>query len=470
MAGRTTAVAAALAAVALTLAPGRARAALGGNDLGVNVHVPSSELLDATKALGVGWIRVDGDWVSMNPSSGTFDYAAVDRVVDQANTRGLKVYLSLGYTPAWVPRVPRSRSDGNPRNDEPATSAEWTTFVRAAVAHYRAKGVRHFGIWNEPNLDQFWETPAGSGPYIDKILVPGAAAVRAACADCLVVGPDLAHVGDFDVFLRPVLQRARASFDILSHHIYSGWPETGTTVLDGDNFLNSLEKRRFAFTRISLRELLDEERYAGEVWITETGYQAKQIGDATDEGKQATYARRVMEEQLLRPWWTNTFFYEILDCKPDQATCPIDGFGLLRANRTAPPARAFPADYRQKPAFTAIQQFIRANPGIVAGAPPDAGAPDSGGPDAAAPRDAAAPDGASPTPDAAPTAEPPVAPGEPGASGSGQGEQGEQGEPASAESAGCAVGAGAHHAAGALAVLAMTLAAAAGRRARRRAR
>lgn len=462
MAGRTTAVAAALAAVALALTPARARAALGGNDLGVNVHVPSNELLDATKALGVGWIRVDGDWVSMNPSSGTYDYAAVDRVVDQASARGLKVYLSLGYTPAWVPRVPRSRSDGNPRNDEPATSAEWTTFVRAAVTHYRAKGVRHFGIWNEPNLDQFWETPAGSGPYIDKILVPGAAAVRGACADCVVVGPDLAHVGDFDVFLRPVLQRARASLDILSHHIYSGWPETGTTVLDGDNFLNSLEKRRFAFTRISLRELLDEERYTGEVWITETGYQAKQIGDATDEGKQATYARRVMEEQLLRPWWTNTFFYEILDCKPDQATCSIDGFGLLRASRAAPPARAFPADYRQKPAFTAIQQFIRANPAIVAGAPPDAGAPDAGGRDAAAPRDAAspAPADAGPSPTATPSAEPPATPGEPGSGPT-------RGEPASAEPGGCSVGAGAGHAAGALAVLGVALATAMGRRARR---
>ncbi|MBK6463662.1 MAG: beta-galactosidase [Myxococcales bacterium] len=451
------------------LAPGEARAVIGGNDLGINVHVPSNELLDATKTLGVGWIRVDGDWLAMNPASGRFDYAAVDRVVDQANARGLKVYLTLGYTPAWVPRAPRSRADTNPRNDEPATTAEWTAFVRAAVAHYRPKGVRHFGIWNEPNLDQFWENAAGSGPYIDKILVPGAAAVRATCADCFVVGPDLAHVGEYDVFLRPVVQRARGSIDILAHHIYSGWPETGTTVLDGDNFLNALEKRRFSFTRISLRELLDEERYTGEVWITETGYQAKQIGNAGDEGKQATYVRRVMEEQLRRPWWTHTFFYEILDCKPDQADCPIDGFGLLRANRTAPPARTFPADYRQKPAFTAIQQFIAANPGIVAGAPPDAGAPD-GGRDASTPDGSATPDAASPpppTPTPTSTAEPPVTP--PGAPPGASGANGAEPTGPSADAGGCTVGAPGGPAS-ALAVLATALAAAVARRVRRRAR
>ncbi len=390
-----------VAAALCALAPCVAQAAIGGNDLGVNVHVPSSELLDATKALGVSWVRVDGDWASMNPASGRLEYAALDRVVDQANARGLKVYLTLAYTPAWVPRVPRTRADTNPRNDEPATAAQWTAFVSAAVAHYRAKGVKHYGLWNEPNLEQFWEGAAGVTPYIDKILVPGAAAVRAACADCVVLGPDLAHVGDYDTFLRPVLQRARASVDVLAHHIYSGWPETGTTVIDGDNFLNALEKRRFAFTRISLRELLDEERFTGEVWITETGYQAKQIGDATDEGKQATYVRRVMEEQLRRPWWTNSFFYEILDCKPDQSDCPIDGFGLLRANRGAAPARVFPADYRQKPAFAAIQQFVRANPAIVAGAPPDAGVVDAGR-DGATALDASVPDSGPSGSDAAP--------------------------------------------------------------------
>ena len=34
---------------------------------------------------------------------------------------------------------------------------------------------------------RFWESAAGVDSYIDRILVPGAAAVRAACADCRVL-------------------------------------------------------------------------------------------------------------------------------------------------------------------------------------------------------------------------------------------------------------------------------------------
>ena len=38
------------------------------------------------------------------------------------------------------------------------------------------------------------------------------------------------------------------------------------------------------------------------------------IGDAGEEDLQAVYVRRVLEEQLGRAWYTNSFFYEISDC------------------------------------------------------------------------------------------------------------------------------------------------------------
>ncbi len=357
-------------ALALTLALA-APAASAQDHVGINTHVPGADLLDLCADAGVSWVRMDGDWLSLNPARDRYEWGALDASVNAARTRGLSVYLTLAYTPAWVPRVARSRADAYPGNDEPASAAEWAAFVTEAVRHYRALGVTHFGIWNEPNLGGFWEEAAGLDPYVTKILVPGAAAVRAACADCRVLGPDLAHVGDYHVFLDGVLQRAPRAFDILAHHTYAGWPETGTTILSGDNFLQAIETRRFPFTRPALREVLDARGWTGDVWITETGYRATPVGDSAAEGRQATYVRRALEEQLARRWWTHTFFYEVTDCGVDQPTCDIDGFGVSRPLRsiTAGPRR-YPADYRVKPAFTALRDFIRAHPEVVSRAAP----------------------------------------------------------------------------------------------------
>lgn len=352
-----------------SLALGCALAALGAlprpacaqDQAGLNTHVPSNDLLDLCVNLGVTWIRIDANWFEMNPARGRYEWTEIDRVVDGARSRGLRVFMTLAYTPAWVARVARTRTDTATLNDEPAASAEWSAFVTEAVRRYRPRGVTHYGMWNEPNLDQFWESAAGVDPYVDKILVPGATAVRAVCTDCTVLAPDLAHLGSYDTFLSRVLTRASSSIDILAHHIYQGWPETGSTGVTADNFLQALERARFpGLTRAALREVLDARGFTRPVWITETGYRAR-VGDAMDEDRQATFARRTLEEQWNRPWWSNTFFYEIMDCGVDDPACTIDGFGIarpLRANTTGP--RSFPSDYRLKPAFGAIRDFLRA--------------------------------------------------------------------------------------------------------------
>jgi len=336
-----------------------ARGALGDNSVGMNVHDGREPFIDACVSLGVSWVRLDANWWVLEPNSGTYNWTALDAAVNDAVASGLSVYLTLAYTPDWVTR--HGDTDGWHGNDVPDDSLDWADFVSVAVAHYRALGVTHFGIWNEPNLGGFWEGTVNE--YVSTILTPGAAAVRSACGDCLVLGPDLANVGDCDDYLEDVLTLAPAgTFDIIAHHAYQGFAETGVQIWDGDSYINVLDQQRFSFTRRDLRQVLDLFNYTGEVWMTETGYRADPPGDATEEDLQATYVTRVLEEQLSRAWYTNTFFYEILDCQPDQPSCTIDGFGLMRATQGSPGSRTFPADYRLKPAFSALQQFIANHP------------------------------------------------------------------------------------------------------------
>ncbi|MEW5850612.1 MAG: sugar-binding protein [Myxococcota bacterium] len=347
---------------------GGAHAAVGDNSVGVNIHVGYQSFIDAAAELGVAWVRVDGNWFAMEPSQGSYDWAGMDQTVTRANAANLKVFISLGYTPAW--HVRHGDTDGQSHNDVPNDSTAWTAFVRAAVQHYRAMGVTHFGMWNEANLQGFFEgTPE---EYVDLIAVPGAAAVREVCNDCKVLGPEAANVGDSDDWLEAVLLRAPLStWDIITHHSYNSFAELGWNIWSGDSFINVLDQQRFPFTRRSLRQVLDQAGWTGEVWITETGYKAEPPGDVDEEDNQAIYVRRVLEEQLARAWYTNTFFYEIEDCGPAQPACDIDGYGLMRALTDGDEStKSFPADYRTKPAFSAIQDFIDAHPEISGLAPP----------------------------------------------------------------------------------------------------
>ncbi|MBW2703374.1 MAG: hypothetical protein JRF33_21355, partial [Deltaproteobacteria bacterium] len=311
----------------------QAGAELGDNSVGMNIHVGIPSHIAASQDLGVSWVRMDANWYQIETADDVHHWSSLDAWVAEANTAGLQVYLTLAYTPEWVAR--ESGADSVFFNDAPQTATEWTDFVRDTVSRYCPLGVTHYGIWNEPNLSQFWE--GSLEQYVDRILIPGAAAVRDACqacgGTCKVLGPDIANVGDCDVYLEGVLARAGANtFDIIAHHTYQDFAETGWVLWNGDGFINVLDDQRLpGYTRKDLRQILDAAGYSGEVWITETGYRAHPVGDSEEEAMQAIYVRRVLEEQLGRAWYTNSFFYEISDCGVDQPDCDIDGYGLMRA-------------------------------------------------------------------------------------------------------------------------------------------
>jgi uncharacterized protein (TIGR03382 family) len=345
-----------------------AQAAVGDNSVGMNIHIGRDTFIAACEDLGVAWVRMDGNWFVMEPSQDNYNWAWMDGFVNEANAAGLKVFITLGYTPDWVPS--HGPADGQTHDDCPDDDTHWVDFVEDAVTHYRAMGVTHYGMWNEPNLDGFFDGTVNE--YVDIILVPGAAAVRRVCADCKVLGPDLANVGDCDVYLEDMFALAPAStFDIFTHHSYNGFTETGWNIWDGDGFINVLDDQRIpGFTRKDIRTILDAAGWTGEVWMTETGLRATPIGDSGEENRQATYYTRVLEEQLKRAWYTNSFFYEIHDCGPDQPQCNIDGFGIMRATQGTVGTRTFPTDFRLKPAFLALKQFIIDHPEIVGTQPP----------------------------------------------------------------------------------------------------
>ena len=341
------------------------QAANGVNMVGMNVHIPSPQVVDLAADLGIQWLRVDNPWHAYaNACSPDMQFPrALDLAVQHARQRGLQVYLGLGFTP---PCASTGGDDVFGHNDVPAP-AYFADFARRSVARYRRLGVRHFGMWNEPNLSFFFEGTVAQ--YVDHVVRPGFAAIAQGCAeagydDCLVLGPDLAHKGDYDDFLEAVLRRMQAvglMFDIFTHHIYQ---PVATPIWERDSYVNALDDRRFATSRRSLIDVLEDVGLAPgripmfDVWITETGLRASPPTDPRGMAKQAASYMEVLNAQAARTWYTNTMFYEIVD-----APLPNDaGYGILGVDEQG--------GFILKDAYVALQNRLASDPRFAPHGPP----------------------------------------------------------------------------------------------------
>lgn len=332
-----------------------ALAARAQDTVGLNAHIPADDELDAAAAIGVRWIRIDNNWITVEPEPGRFRFEELDRVVNGARQRGLEVYMTLAYAPAWAAEPD---GDGVPTNNVPLAGT-YERYVRANVEHFRGR-VTHYGLWNEPNLDNFFEGSVQQ--YLERIARPGAAAVRATCPECRVLGPDLAGLSGWQGYLEAVLRGGPDLFDILTHHTYAAVPGTRAGLWACDDFEHALDigADAICFYKPGLRQVLDPLGWQREVWITETGYRTRPWDSAPEQERQRASVEGILRSQLAKPWWTATFFYELADCGVPIPDCDIDGYGLLR--RTAGPDGTPADNFFWKPAATWLRDELAQNP------------------------------------------------------------------------------------------------------------
>lgn len=350
MAPRSPGLLAAALTAAMSLAAPLAHAA--PRPLGVNVHQSTDIGLDATRDAGLGWVRIDLNWLDVEPAPGAYDWTLIDTVVDNAKARGLSVLAVIAYGPSWASEGD-VMGDG-PVNDVPSPGT-YATFVTAAVQHLMGR-VTHYEVWNEPNLEVFFEgSPAD---YLDRVLIPGADAIHAACSSCRVVGPGLASVGgQYDVWMDAVLGAAKDKIDIVSGHAYAGFPSPSSTVgMTSDSFFNKIESHRVLTYDgnilwegpLSFREVMLKHGVQKPFWLTETGREASP-SDITALDEQRTYYRHVLEAMLTRPWWEATIFYE-----------GFDNAGFTWGIAT--PDAAAPSGYQPKPVMSLLQKVTSSQP------------------------------------------------------------------------------------------------------------
>jgi Beta-galactosidase len=99
--------------------------------------------------LGIKTIRLQGGWAKTEKVKGTYDFAWLDTILDDARGRGLNILLETGYGNAIYPGGGGTDlSGGFPTSEEGL--AAWDRWVEAMAAHFKGK-VRDWAMWNEPD-------------------------------------------------------------------------------------------------------------------------------------------------------------------------------------------------------------------------------------------------------------------------------------------------------------------------------
>ena len=308
---------------------------------GINSHVPDLARIQLASAAQIRWLRMDFNWVDVQPDRNTYDWNVLDAAVDMALTNGQNVLATLAFTPDWA-------TSGPTITGPPDDIGDWFNFVYWTVDHFRGR-VRYWSIWNEPNLTRFWTGTRGD--YINMVTI-ASQAIRQADPSSFVLGPELSDLGssDWDNWLDEVLKYNRSDIDIVAHHVYDDSVSEIVRVLEGP---------RFPWETRSVRQIMADNGMADTpLWLTETGWTSTTHG----EQGQSDNIVDLFGEMVTRRWWTKTFVYELADPPGTPTT-----WGILRE------------DYSPKLAYGgtwdaaldgAIEAWVLAAPGPGPGNPP----------------------------------------------------------------------------------------------------
>ncbi|MBW8844948.1 MAG: cellulase family glycosylhydrolase [Burkholderiales bacterium] len=151
-----------------------------------------------------------------------FDFTGIDKLYDAMLARRIKPFVELGFTPLALKTSDNKIFywEGNTSHPEPAGwVALIDAFIRHLVERYGAAEVHdwYFEVWNEPNLDGFWEK-ADQKAYFD-LYTRTAKAIKAVSPLLRVGGPSTAGAAWVPEFLAHA-KVTNTPVDFITTHTY----------------------------------------------------------------------------------------------------------------------------------------------------------------------------------------------------------------------------------------------------------
>ena len=199
--------------------------------------------------LGIKTIRLQGGWAKTEKVPGTYDFAWLDHIIDDARSRGLNILLETDYgNPAYPGGGGWDLAGGFPQSEE--ALAAWDRWVEAMARRYAGK-VRDWAMWNEPDIGK----PPKTIPEIVDFNIRTMRVIRGIIPDARIAGLSLASsfayaLDRFDLYLADLEEKKELdSFDWLIYHGYNPNPDQA---YDHGNRLKKLLARRTS--KVKLRQ------------------------------------------------------------------------------------------------------------------------------------------------------------------------------------------------------------------------
>ncbi len=230
--------------------------------------------LEEATALGANTVRVGVRWEWLQPGGPTSAPDRVrrlDRLLDLARSKGLRVVANLFGTPCWAstaPRLTNQACDPAYRLYPPANPADFGAFVSYVVSRWGGD-IAAVEVWNEPNHSGFWRGSAVD--YVD-LVRESADAVNSSLRPNVPVVAGALSGSDTDYLRQLYAEDIDRWSDAISIHPYDlRW--------GGDGFGDSSRPRAdktwsFVGGVPTVHALMEAKGDSDPLWITEFGYAA----------------------------------------------------------------------------------------------------------------------------------------------------------------------------------------------------
>ncbi len=348
------------------------------NPLGVNVFLEKEvdfakveRTLQMVRDGGFKWVRQTfpwndieihgkGDFVDKrNPGQPVDAWAKYDRIVEACERYGLRIIARLDAPPVWARRPGDDVQTYH--KGPPANYRDYGDFVEAVARRYRGK-IKHFQIWNEPNLHGEWGGhPVNPAEYTE-LLKEAYTRIKAVDPQAVVITAALAPTAEQtvanlnDVLFLEGMYRAGAGryFDVLSTMLYGLGqpPDSRRTDLKYLNFSRPILLRRVMESNGDGNKPIWISEYA---WISLppdfAGDPSKNIwGRSVDERTQARWLVEGYQRALAEWPWMGVmcvWYFREPDPRPEE---PANYFAIVRP------------DFSPRPAYEAIREYSRLFP------------------------------------------------------------------------------------------------------------
>ena len=326
-------------------------------DYGVQIHLFAGDMaqtLEWARGLGVGWVKQQVTWHTVEHGPDDFEWEPLDRAVEASHAFGFKVLLGVVHAPDWTRS---SELEGGP----PADYAEFGRFMGQLAERYQGQ-VAAYELWNEPNLAREWQGDQLDPARFVALVAAGAQAVRAVDPDALIISGAPAVTGindgqvaiDDRVFLRGMLAAGVTDWvDGIGVHPYGfanppdeSWQDAVHTATSHNNHPSFFFRDTLEDYHAILAEWGDDDF---PLWVTEFGWPSVEQMGAMDttgweyarevsEAQQAEYIVRAFQMGDERPWVGPMFLWNLNLAAIWGANDPVSAYSLLRPDGSYRPA------------------------------------------------------------------------------------------------------------------------------------